>query len=293
MPQSTLSNIQDHGIFALFKGPSGSGKSVAAYSFPSPYVFDYDFKMPAIAVKHFPKREIYWDTFTDTDQVSDILTGWLYCPVCNGYDRLCEKEKGGRCSSSCPYESVIHDSITNMENLVIKTIGEVKNEPVPTLIKTMMKSKGSKNNKTDMMDFDYYKAEMRFTEWLIFTSKILHARKGNPRNTIFTAHIVTTEQSNILTGITTRTRAIVSQGNKVGAWIPTGFDEVYMFGYEQTGGLEGKDSVTVSRKVLTKPYGEDDAKSAYDLSSVIDFTNGSFYDKLQAEINKQRFVQSL
>ena len=34
-------DVAEKGIFALFKGPSGSGKSVGALSFPTPYVFDF------------------------------------------------------------------------------------------------------------------------------------------------------------------------------------------------------------------------------------------------------------
>ncbi len=292
MPNTQDVNNQDNKIFALFKGPSGSGKSVAGLSFPNLYVFDYDFKMPAIALKHFPKKSIDYDTFSDTDQVSDIMEKWFKCPIC-GYDKLCEKDTGNHCGTSCPYESLLHDSLTNMENLVVKTIGEAKGELVPKLIKSMLKSKGSKSNKTDMMDFDYYKAEMRFTEWLLMHSKILLARKGNPKNIIFTAHIVSTESTNILTGLITKTRAIVSQGNKVGAWIPTVFDEVYMFGYHQTGGTSIQDPIRTDRLVLTIPTGEDDAKTAYRLAPNIDFTDNSFYDLLQAQINGQKFMSSL
>lgn len=292
MPNTLDANNQDDKIFALFKGPSGSGKSVAGLSFPGLFVFDYDFKMPAIALKHFPQKSIDYETFSDTDQISDLISKWLECPVC-GYQKLCEREVGNKCGTSCPYESLLHDSITNMENLVIKTISEAKNEPVPQLIKTMLKSKGSKSNKTDMMDFDYYKAEMRFTEWLLMNSKVLLSRKGFPKNIIFTAHIVTTESPNILTGITTRTRAIVSQGNKVGAWIPTVFDEVYMFGYNQTGGLGAGDKIGVARNILTMPYGEDDAKTAYRLAPNIDFTDKSFYDLLKLQIAGQKFMASI
>src|SRR5438445_12824568 len=91
MPNTQDQTSLENKIFALFKGPSGSGKSVAGLSFPGLYVFDYDFKMPAIALKHFPKKSIDYDTFTDTNQVSDLMTEWLRCPRC-GYSKTCEKE---------------------------------------------------------------------------------------------------------------------------------------------------------------------------------------------------------
>src|SRR5436309_14028096 len=98
---NTLKQTEDNekGIFALIKGPSGSGKSVLGLSFPNLFVFDYDFKMPAIAQKHFPKKSIDWQTFTDTDQISDLLCSWLVCPKC-GTAQTCST-----CGTSCPYES--------------------------------------------------------------------------------------------------------------------------------------------------------------------------------------------
>lgn len=281
-------NEQDlKGIFALFKGASGTGKSVAALSFPGLFNFDYDFKMPAIALKHFPKKSIEWETFNDTDNVSNLLASWLECPAC-GYKRTCQL-----CGTKCPYETLLHDSITGMENLVVKTIAETKGESVPQMMKSMLKSKGnSSSNKTDMMDFDYYKAEMRFTDWLISVNKVLWARQGNPKHVIFTAHVLTTENRNILTGLVTRTKSIVSQGNKVAAYVPTQFDEDYTFAYGEEGGLDGR-TTEIKRYVTTRPQGEDMARSAYRLPDIIEFTNGSFYDIMQGHINGQKFSAGL
>lgn len=286
---NTLDSTHEKGFFSLFKGASGCGKSVAALSFPGLYVFDYDHKMPAIAKKHFPKKEIHWDTFADAEPISDLITSWLVCPRC-GKDRLCEKQ-GGVCGTSCPYETLSHDSLTNMENLVLRTVGEAKGESVPQMIKTMMKTRGGKG-KTEMMDFDYYKAEMRFTEWLLWVSKVLWAREGNPKHILFTAHVMTTEQNNILTGLVTKTRSIVSQGKAVGAFIPTQFDEVYLFGYQEAGGMGGEES-KIKYLAKTRPYGEDDAKTAYKLQDTIDFTNGNFYDLLQKMIAGQKFIDGI
>lgn len=288
---NTLNAQDERGIFGLLKGASGTGKSVAALSFPNLFVFDYDRKMPAIALKHFPRKSIEYETFDDTDRVSDLIKEWLQCPTC-GYDRTCVARLRVQCGTSCPYESLLHDSFTQMENLVIKTIADVKGESVPTMMKTMMKTKGTGKGKVDLMDFDYYKAEMRFTEWILSTSKTLWARQGNPKHILFTAHVITTDQSNLLTGLVTRTRSIVSQGNKVAAYIPTEFDEVYTFGYAEEGGLDGKAS-TIKYYVLTEPIGEDDSKTAYRLTRTIDFTNGNFYEIQQKLIAGQKWSDSI
>jgi hypothetical protein len=286
---NTLNANDEKGIFALLKGESGAGKSVAGLSFPGLYVFDYDVKMPSIAQKHFPKKSTDWDTFSDTDQISDKIKEWLKCPIC-GHQRLCE-QAGGQCGTSCPYETLLHDSLTHMENLVTKTIAIAKDEEVPKMIKQMVKTKAG-TSKADLMDFDYYKAEMRFTDWLMSVNKVLWARNGNPKHVLFTAHVVTTEQKNIMTGLVTRTRSIVSQGNKVAAFIPTNFDNVFMFGYQEIGGLDGQET-EIKRFALTRPMGEDDGKSSYDLPRMIDFTNGNFYEKLMASIRGQKFNASI
>lgn len=285
---NTLDETQENGLFALLKGASGSGKSVAALSFPNPYVFDYDFKMPAIARKHFPKKSIDYDTYSDTSQISDRILAWLTCPKC-GLSEKCIKD-GGNCESSCQYETLIHDSLTNLQNLIIRTVAQTKSESIPDMLKTLL---SKKSKKTEMMDFDYYSAEVRFTEWLLLHNKILWSRKGNPKNIVFTAHVMSSENKNIVTNVTTVTRSIVAQGKKVGAFIPTVFDEVYMFGFSNTGGTDINDPLKTKHYALTTPTGEDDAKTAYRLTSSIDFTDGNFYDMLQAQINGQKFQASL
>lgn len=287
---NTLDENVKEGMFALFKGASGAGKSVAALSFPGLFVFDYDFKMPAIARKHFPKKSIEYETFKSTDRVSDLIREWLKCPVC-GYANICDPATGG-CGSSCPFESILHDSLTNMENLVMASVDKVKGESIPDKIKTVLQSKG-KNKVLDLMDWDHYKTEMRFTDWLLTTSKMLRDRKGFPNNIIFNAHVMTVEQKNMQTGIVTKTRSIVTQGKAVAAYIPTQFDEVYMFGYEVKGLGTPDDPTKIHRICITQPEGEDEAKTAYSLSKYIDFTDGNFYEILQQQIAGQKWSASL
>jgi len=171
----------------------------------------------------------------------------------------------------------------------MNTIAETKNESIPII----MKRKNSGGKKIEFQDFDYYNAEMRFTEWLVTYNKILLSREGNPKNIIFTAHVMETEQPNIMTGQIKKTRSIVTAGKKISAWIQTPFDEVYMFGHNFTGGTSASDPTKTERLVFTSPEGEDDAKTAYRLAPNINFTDNSFYDLLQAQINGQKFMSSL
>src|SRR5476651_1312143 len=133
---NTLDATDQPGIFALFKGFSGSGKSVGALSFPTPYVFDLDYKMPAIARKHFPGKSVEYERFPNIFVLADHVTSWLN----NG---------------NCPYETLIIDSITSLARLILNSIGEAKGESTPQLLQTIKKTK-SGGAMVELMGYDYY-----------------------------------------------------------------------------------------------------------------------------------------
>lgn len=255
MSQSTLNKTQvNKGLFALFKGDSGSGKSVAALSFPSPYVFDFDFKMPSISMKHFPDKEVHWDTFSNIFEIDKQIAILL---------------------GSCPYETLIIDSITGLVNICMKSVGEVKGETVPNLLS---KTKGGA---IEMMGIDYYSAEDRFCSYFIDKVKELWDKNGNPKNVIITAHVTTVESTEGIgkNKIITQTRSIVSKGKKFAAYLPTGFDNIYVFGHEMPA-LDDLDQ-SVKRVCITESFGMDSAKCSYRFPQRLNFTNGSLYDLLK------------
>lgn len=260
MSQSTKSTTNEQGLLAIFKGDSGSGKSVGALSFPSAYVWDFDRKMPSIAQKHFPNKDIHFDTFNDIFEVEKQLQEFV---------------------NHCPYETLIVDSFTSLGNLIIHSVGNVKGETVPSLLG---KTKGGA---IEMMGIDYYNAEDRFMTYFIDKLKTLWARQGNPRHIIVIAHVVTVESApDLKTKIITRTRSILAKGRKPGAWLPTGFDNVYIFGHElpdmsSIGGAQG----SVKRIVKTEAFGEDSAKCSFPFPGTIDFTNGNLYEILCKKYN--------
>jgi hypothetical protein len=254
MPQSTKDNTQDKGLLAIFKGESGEGKSVAALSFPGVYVFDFDKKMPSISKKHFPDKEVHWDTFENIFQVVDVINSFM---------------------QDCPYETLVTDSFTGMINTIMDSVGNVKGETVPSLLSKVSK----KSNTIEMMGIDYYSAEDRFCTWFIDQLKILWARPGNPRNIIITAHVVTVDSSpDLKTKLVTRTRSIVSKGKKVAAWLPTGFDNVYIFGRLLPD--IGEINQETKRIAKTEAHGEDSAKCSFNFPEIIEFTNKNFYQEL-------------
>lgn len=256
MSKSTTNSSPTDGLLALFKGDSGTGKSTGAYSFPEPYVFDFDRKMPGVARKHFPRKEIRWDTFDDIFQVSEQLVE---------FDKF------------CPYETLVADSFTSLANLTIESVGKVKGESVPEMLKRVQDTK-NKNKQLEMMPIDYYGGEDRFCNYFISQLKRLQARPGNPKYVIVIAHVLQVDSApDLKTKIVTRTRSIVSKGRKVAAWLPTEFDDMYIFGLDQQNPFE---SEKPKRICITESYGEDSAKCSLKLPSTLDFTDGSLYDAM-------------
>jgi hypothetical protein len=261
IPQTTQGiAAQLPGVFALFKGESGSGKSTAALSFPNPYIFDFDKKLPGVSLKHFPEKDIHWNTFNDIFEIEDQLN-WF------------KKE--------CPYETLIADSFTALANICIASVGLVKQESVPDILQRVQSTRGKDggSKQIEMMGIDYYNAEDRFMTYFIDQLKVLWARPGNPQHVIVTAHVVTEESApDIKTKIVTKTRRIVSKGRKPAAWLPTEFDNMFIFGHQLPDlGVTG---AQVRRICVTESYGEDSAKCILPLPAEIDFTNGSLYDKM-------------
>ena len=252
--RSTLDETSEAGLFALFKGDSGEGKTTGALSFPNVYSFDFDQKLPGIARKHFPEKEIHYDFFSDIFQVQDKIMEF---------------------HEYCPYETLLADSFTSLANLVISSAAMVKGESVPEILKRVQETK-SKNKQIEMMTIDYYNAEDRFCVWFIEYLKLLWAKPGNPKHVIVTAHVITTESSpDLKTKYVTRTRSIVSKGRKVAAWLPTEFDNMYIFTHLVTG---LGDDYSVKRVCLTESFGEDNAKCTMPFPQEIDFTNANLYD---------------
>lgn len=262
-------DYKQQGFFALLKGPSGAGKTVGALSFPEVWMGDYDRKMPAIARKHFPKKSIEFETFDDCFMLAEKLTDWAN-------------------NDNCPYETLLHDSITSLVSLVIKSIAAAKGESTPQLLRTIQKTKSGKGI-PELMGIDYYNAEARYIEWFIDINKVLWLKhqtnpSSKPRNILFTAHILTVESSpDIKTKIVTKTRSIVTYGKKPAAYIPTQFDENWLFGTCQ-GDYDNMGNAKVKHLMTTETTGEDDAKTAFKLPQIIDFTDASLYDQLKASI---------
>lgn len=263
---NTQDTQTDKGIFALFKGTSGSGKTTAALSFPNPGVLDFDVKMPFVALKHFPKKSIeYWHFETLAD-VTSLIDSWIS-------------------NNNCPCETIIVDSTTTIAKFLITKLSELVGETTSVQLQSIKRTKGG----SDMMEainIGIYNHELRFFMYLIDSFKLLWSRPNcNPKNVIFIAHVLAVDSApDLKTKIITKTRSIVTAGRKAAAYIPMEFDNVWTFGFKEVGGIELNTESKIHYVMLSQTVGDDDAKCVYHLARQTDFTDKSLYDELQKQI---------
>ena len=254
-------------MFILFKGENGAGKTVGAASFPDPIILDFDKKGSAVVKKHFPEKTIPYHQFGDVMQAGDLLERW-------------DKE-------GCPFQTIVVDSLTSLSYDCIKTLDTLKGQTILTTLRDStqnMRKSGKGYKMPELRGYDYYNIEDSFLKFYIDGLKTMHAVEGkNPKNVIIIAHVMTSESTDIKTKEVTKTRRILTAGQKIAAYVPAQFDEVFHFGVSVPNSLDSESRV--SHLVFTEAIGDDFAKTAYQLPYKIDFTNKSLYDLIRNEVD--------
>jgi hypothetical protein len=251
---STLEEDEQNGLLALFKGEAGTGKTVAALSFPNIYVFDFDRKMPSIAKKHYPGKDIHYDRFETTLEV-DLKLSHL--------------------KNECPYETIIIDSYTGLGKLVQMQTAWQKGE-IGSAIFNLKRGK-----KRDT--WDYYTNTVQYIGHFIDQIKLLHMRHGLPRHVLITAHVIRYEGAPDLIHEdkeekVTEFRSILCQGRKSAAILPTEVDNMFIFGLKKN--ADPFADQKYGYFCTTVSFGEDAAKCSWDFPEVIDITNEPLYGQL-------------
>ncbi len=272
---STKDNIEGNnkGLFALFKGKPNTAKSGAAYSFPNPFILDFDRKMPTVAMKHFPGKEFNWENFDDIYALSDWMQSYLepkFIKHVSGEMRENTKHK------EFPYETLIVDSVTSLSTLVLTSVDKTKG----TNVIEMMKKVNPQSGTIDVMGIDYYNNETNFFErYFMNMLKTLWSREGNPKHVIVIAHeMVVDSAPDLKTKVVTTTKSILTAGRKAAVFIPSRFDDEYVF---ETEPPSFGDKISLPRrKVFTS--NKDQARSSYKFPVEIDYTDKSLYDILNA-----------
>lgn len=197
MPKITDVVPEDKYLRALFTGDPSGGKSIAASSFPNVYVFDID--------QRYKSMKNYWVPKGRTDIEYDI-----YGP--DDFRKL--DRKMDALIASCPYETVVLDTLTTYVSQILTAIREVKGAP------GYKSSSGGEGRKVaglfTIPDLEDYNAETSAIESTIAALSQIKA------HTIMICHLVPSFGSKGL-------RIPWTAGKKSATLIPVKFNEIYNF----------------------------------------------------------------
>lgn len=240
----TLEQIDYSNLYCLFKGEPGTRKSTCALSFPKPqYWFSYDMKMDALGLpmRHWNinPKEITYEDYDNWDKMRVQLEKFLM---------------------SCPYKTVVIDSITSMADAAIRQTLKHKS------------GSGKMIGTIPVSGFDEFNAESSAISELIALTKDLKVSKKV--NIVLVAHVVQKEQKSA-DGQTHMSRVLVTAGKSIAQKIPAYCSEVYHFNVK-TGAIVGKGEKFA---LFTQHMGDDFARSSLGLDTEIVFGDDPLYDK--------------
>lgn len=246
----TLDQITNDTHFTLFKGEPGMRKSTQALTYPKPqYWFSFDRKMNALLIpmKKFGvnPKEISFDDYGDWTSARSKLESFLL---------------------SCPYKTIVFDSITSDADAVLRQIQKSKSGSKSD------SDKGKRIGGIEVNSIEDYNAEAAALTELI---SLLKDIKGNHNiDVILIGHVIRTE-SRDLTGKTNISRVLVTAGKKPAAKIPAYCDEIYQFDMIKNPivGEEGK------YVVYTMGNEEDYARTTLPLNGKLEIGNDQLYEK--------------
>lgn len=253
------------GIFrGLFVGANGSGKTVAAASFPGPImIWDFDGRVEPVT-KFYPDRDDieYWTVGLDGDTRPDVIgfTEW-----CKRFEDL---------QDNCPYGTIIMDSYTAYSATACfhqmgLHAGDVK------------RTKGG----LAIPDWDEFKGETGVMLQTLDIAKIL------PAHFICTAHPIskarTTKQggsTNEVLASMIRASTLATYGWKTDSFLPNYFNEMYFFFTD----VSGQVMMPNKYMVQTVSAGEIVCKTALPLPPLFEITNKPMFPIIQAFLDEHQ-----
>jgi hypothetical protein len=245
MPISLDKAPVDKNFRALFVGPTGRGKTIAACSFPGrTLILDFDNRYKPV-IDWYPDRlaEIDVELVTPHNFESDFR------PLIN---RLVDLN---------PYTNIIVDSITSMSTTAIV---------MQMIFKGAGVGKVTKGGVT-VPSWDEFNGEA------MILTQLLEVLKSLKCNLFVTAHPIT--KTAIEGTKSVKSTSIISFGTKLGPMIPGYFDEVYHFDYE----MDINSGKPPKRYVYTSPTSDwPESKTAIKgMPMKLDITGVNLYDKIK------------
>lgn len=248
----TMNEVDFDAMTFLFKGEPGTRKSTQALSFPTPqYWFSWDRKMNGIAL---PMRKWGIDPKLIT---YDDYTDWST-----------PKKKLEQLQVTCPYKTIVVDSITSMADSTLRQTTKLKYG--------VTRSSGAAAGKLiagiAVNEIEDYNAESSaLMEMLSLVKDIAAYHKIH---VILIAHVVKAEYRDTTKKTTHISRQIVTAGKNVAAKLPGYCNEVYHFNIK-SGMVEGAGG---EYSLLTEHTGDDFARTGIGLSREIVFNDKPLYE---------------
>jgi len=247
-------------FMGLFVGPNGTGKTIAAASWPGNILFfDFDGRMAPVRLFYPDRKDIEYITVgLDGGTRSDVIG---FTEFTHRFEDLQDR---------CPYDLVVGDSYTSYSaTAVLHQMGLHE--------KDVKRTKGG----LPIPDWDEYKGETGVMLQILEIAKIL------PCNFIMTAHPVSKAATTKQGGSTNETLAsmirqstLATYGWKTVSFLPNYFNEIYYF-YNEASAQVGQ---VTRRFVQTVASGEIMAKTALPLPAVMETQDKPFYHVLQAHL---------
>lgn len=240
----------DGRIMALFVGPNGDGKSVAAASFPGPIKFwDFDGRMKPIKL-FYPSLDVDYTTVgSKSNQRLGIIDFYDFCKE---FEALQDR---------CPWATVVVDSFTNLSNTSVTYQLMARGG--------FSKFSGKKTQSgLPVPGFEEFNGETTSL------SQILDIAKTLPCNIIFTAHPLQ-KIEDLGGGKSKKYMTISSYGTKIASFAPTMFDEIWMF---------ERDGEGPNMQRLVHTSGRAMAKTALPLESTYNITGRRLYPLIKQSV---------
>jgi hypothetical protein len=254
----------------LFVGSQGSGKTIAAASFPGPIMFyDFDGRMDPVRLFYPNRRDIQYKVVSAYDPPpgrTDVINFRQFCEEFEFFQQRCD------------FATIVIDSITSYTATVIRYQLNKKKKGKGRLLAGFI----------EVPTWDEFNGEAQAVVETIEIAKIL------PAHTIFTAHpIDKTEIIRVGPGAedgegketVKRTQSITAFGNKTPSFVPNYFNEIYNF--IKVGRGEGYDP---QRIVITQAGDDVLCKTALPLPARLDITNKGLF-KVLNEILTQHHLK--
>jgi AAA domain len=247
-----MNDVNFDSLYCMFKGEPGTRKSTQALSFPGPqYWFSWDRKMNGIFL---PMKKWGIDPKTIT---FDDYDDWNK-----------PKKKLEQLQTSCPYKTIVLDSITSMADMTLRQTNKLKYG----VTRQSGQSAGKLIAGIAVNEIEDYNAESSALQELIALTKDINIFHGV--NIILIAHVIKAEYRDTSKKTTHISRQIVTAGKNVAAKIPAYCGEVYHFNIKQ-GFVEGAGG---EYSLLTEHTGDDFARCAIGLPKEIIFGDKPLYD---------------